>query len=327
MSESTTLSGNEDVEVQSDEQEVTTVDQDVEQVETNVDDYEKAWESIDVNEPPAEIFGETTVQETSEEPVSEESEHVEPNTEGLVITNPVLKFKGKEIPIDSADEMIALAQKGFRLESEMSKIKPLRPLIKIIESAGLTAEDVQALADMKSGKKEALNYLKRTAGIEDEELPFGSGLFEDKKEDTKDYKPDIPVDDPVASVFNRITEEDPELAGKVSKVYDDIDDEFKAEVYNPNVFPMFVSSIASGEFDTVYPIAVKTKMMNPALSWLEAYAMAGNQGNQSKQDKVVPPADTSIPKNKDTGRNVKEMNYDSAYDLSLEELEKRLFVS
>jgi hypothetical protein len=150
---------------------------------------------------------------------------------------------------------------------------------------------------------------------------------EEQDKGTKDYKPDVPAEDPVSSIYARLTEEQPELAGKVSQVYDDLDDEFKIEVYKPNVFPMFISSVASGEFEKLYPLAIKARMMNPALSWLEAYAMAGNKGNQPKQDKVVPPADTSIPKNKDTGRNVKELNYDSAYDLSLEELEKRLFAS
>jgi hypothetical protein len=290
---------------------------------TTVDDYAAAWENIDIEQPPAELFGDTTEEVPSEEPVSEEPAQVEQNINGLVITNPVLKFRGKDVPIDSEEEMLTLAQKGFRFESEMSKIKPLRPLIKIIEDAGLTAEDIKALADMKAGKKEALGYLKQSAGIEEEETYQGS-LFDEQKEDKGDYKPAVEADDPVASIFAELTTEQPEVAGKVSKVYDDIDDSFKAEVYNPNVFPMFVSSVSSGEFDKIYPLAIKAKTMNPALSWLEAYAMAGKQ-SPVEDKKVVPPKDTAIPKNKQADRNVKKLNYNTAYDLPLEELEKRLF--
>ena len=327
---STTLSGNEDVETSTDniDQQVTDTEPQVEpEGKTNEEEYAEAWDKIDIEQPPAELFGETTVQETSDEPVvEEETEQVAQSTNGLVITNPVLKFKGKEIPVDSEEEMIALAQKGFKLESEMSKIKPYKSMIKIIESAGLTAEDVQALADMKAGKKEALGYLKQSAGIEDEPV-YSSEIFGDEKEpENKDYKPNVPVEDPVGSMFSRLTEEQPELAGKVSQIYDDIDDEFKIEVYKPNVFPMFVSSISSGEFDKLYPLAMKARMMNPALSWLEAYAMAGqSEKNPPKQEKAVPSNDTHIPNNKDTDRNIKTLNYDTAFDMSLDELEKRLF--
>ncbi len=125
-------------------------------------------------------------------------------------------------------------------------------------------------------------------------------------------------------MFRQLTEDQPELAGKVSQTYEEIDDQFKIEVYQPNVFPMFVSSISSGEFDKLYPLAMKAKMMNPALSWLEAYAMAGKQ-EPAKQEKVVPPADVQIPNNKQADRNIKKLDYDAAYDMSLEELEKRLF--
>lgn len=317
---STTLSGIEDVENLESEPKVEEENQQVENDSTNVDEYAEAWDKIDVNEPPAELFGETNV-ETSTEPVVEDEqvEQVDQQT-GLVISNPVLKYKGKEIPIDSEEELIALAQKGFKLESEMGKIKPYKSMIKIIDNAGITAEDIQALADLKSGKKEALGYMKQSAGIEDEP-EYGSMFDEDKPKE--DYKPAVTQEDPVATIFSSVTEENPELAGKVSKIYEEIDDTFKLEVYRPEVFPMFIQSISSGEFEEVYPIALKTKMMNPALSWLEAYAMAGK--NKAKPEKEVPPKDTSIPKQTDTKRNIKSLDYSSAYDMSLEELEKRLF--
>jgi hypothetical protein len=70
---STTLSGIEDVENLENEPNVEEENQQVEDDSTNVDEYAEAWDKIDVNEPPAELFGETNV-DTSTEPVVEEEQ-------------------------------------------------------------------------------------------------------------------------------------------------------------------------------------------------------------------------------------------------------------
>jgi hypothetical protein len=290
------------------------------------DEYSKAWDEVDTDNPPESIFGgdATTEEPASEnepaqEPTDEEPQVEEPK-EGLLIRNPVLKYKGKEIPIESEDELIKLAQKGFKLETEMSKIKPYKKVISIIEEAELTAEDVKALADLKKGNKQALSFIKSRFGIEDD---FG---FDDE-EGAEDYKPAIENQDPVREWFSTFSEENPEAAGSIVKTYDALPDDFKLEIYNPQVFPAFANSVVAGEFEKVFPLAHKEKVLNPALSWLQAYKVALDKlskkqtGNKPKQA----PKDVSIPKNQERKRQLKGGSYDDYWDADLEELEKELF--
>ena len=305
--------------------------------ETTEDDYAKAWEKIDTENPSPELFTATTEDELSGEP-GEADQLIPPpgenepqvnNENGLVIPNPVLKFKGHEIPVETADEMLALAQKGFKLENEMSKIKPVKPFIKLVQE-GLTVEMAKAVLDLSKGNQGALSYLKQMAGIK-EETP-STDIFGNETQEmppgSEDYKPEVPQTDPVRDFFSSVTEEKPALAGKVAEIYDSIDDEFKSEVYDPKVFPSFVTSIENGEFEKIYPYAMKARNLNPALTWLQAYIMAGQKISEGKADKPnvqTPPQGTKIPRsNAPKNRNLK-MDYDTAFDLSLEELEEKLF--
>ena len=299
---------------------------------TDTSDYEKAWDSIDTDNPSPELFGETTV--TNEETPSLEDQQTEETTQeldvkqnGLVINNPVLKYKGREIPIDNEEEAINLMQKGFKLESEMSRIKPYKPYISIIENGKVTVEHLKALDDALNGNDQAKNYLKAQLGIES--TKDANGIFDETDEtpNAEDYKPDVPVQDPVAEFFASLTDENPEVAGKVSQTYSELDDEFKLEVYQPNVFPLFAKSVADGEFEKLYPLAMKEKVSNPALTWLQAYQMAGNKVNTGKvkEEATVPSKSTKISKS-GTGRNVNSANdYDKAFEMDTKELEARLF--
>jgi hypothetical protein len=292
---------------------------------TNDDSYAEAWDSINVDEePPAGLFGETT---TEVEPQQEEEPQVEENKNGLYISNPVLKFKGKDIPIESEEELIALAQKGFKLETEMSKIKPYKAIISVIKDSELTMEDIKALADMKGGNAKALDYLKKSAGIQDDENIYGRSIFdEETKTADQEYTPEVPVQDQVAEYFKEYAEQKPDIGGKVASIYAELDDDFKAQIYNPKVFPGFVNSIETGEFEKVYPMAVKLKAINGALSWLEAYYTAGQQMNILQQEEKRPPKDVEIPANKTPGRQIKKKaDYDTAFNMDLEELEAKLF--
>jgi len=294
-------------------------------------DYDEAWKNIDIDNPPDSIFGSTTEfeepaeQPKVEEPVVPEETQVEAKT-GLVISNPVLKYKGKEIPIDSEEELIALAQKGFKLESEMTKIKPQKQILNIVD--GVPAEDLKAFADAKSGDKAAIGYvLNMLGGSSEGQADDFWGAEPQREEEKKAYTPDIPQVDEVAEIFKDITENNPSVAGTVSEVYSELDDQFKQEVYNPQTFPAFVKSVESGEFDKVYPIAMKLRTQNPALTWLQAYGLAGQRvlGGKQEVQKETPPKSTSIPKQGTSERKLDKLDYDAAYDLSLDELEQRIF--
>jgi hypothetical protein len=333
----TTLSGNEDVvdtEINNDEQVETEVEQQVDSnEETNTEDYDKAWESIDTDNPSEGLFGETTVDD--QKPVDTEDQSIEQvdevqqvDTNGLMIKNPVLKYKGREIPIDSEEELINLAQKGFKLNTEMQKIKPYKSYVSIIDNGNIKIEDLKAFDDAMSGNEQAKDYLSKKLGLSTKDS--GSNGFFDDVDDTPsegqvDYKPEVPTQDPVSDYFASITEENPEVAGKISTVYTDLDDEFKTEIYNPQVFPMFASSVANGEFDRLYPLAIKEKLSNPGLTWLQAYQMAGSKQGKVEDKAVVPSNATKIPKRNSSKPRTATDSYDRAFDMDTQELEAKLF--
>jgi len=295
------------------------------------DEYDEVWEKdldeIDISE----LSNEPTDEKATEEPVEKKDEKADVGSEeesnepqGLVITRP-LKYRGKEIWVRTEDEAIELMQKGLDYSFKMNKIKPLRNIASIIEEAGITPEDVKALADAKNGKAEAIKYLANKFGIE---LEPEDDFFSEEEPTGADYKPEVQEEDPIREFYSDLTQRDPELAGKVSKIWDTLDDTFKVELYKPDVFPAFVGSVQTGEFEQVLPEAVKIKALNPALSWLQAYQYAV-QNISPVQRQVSEPTETVKPKKTvktKTKRKTIEETYDEIWDnKSLEELEKEIF--
>jgi hypothetical protein len=299
--------------------------------ETNEDEYAKAWESIDTSNPSEGLFGATTVDDeptvdSEDQTIEQVDELPQVEQQGLLIKNPVLKYKGREIPIDNEEEAINLMQKGFKLESEMAKIKPFKSYMNVIDSGNITIEDLTAFNDAMSGNDQAKKYIQKKLGVDTSEA--NSSFFDEVDTPTEtdvDYKPEVPVQDPVAEYFAGITEENPEVAGKVSTVYSDLDDEFKREVYNPQVFPMFAVSVANGEFEKLYPFAIKERLSNPALSWLQAYQMAGQKQGKPEEKATVPSNSTKVPKRGTNKRRVSTDNYDRAFEMDTKDLEAKLF--
>ena len=263
-------------------------------------DYDKAWDELDFEKDFDLVGNEEATVQLEDEQADLGSETPETGSKGLYIENPVLKYKGREVPVESAEELIALAQKGMKLEIEMSKIKPQKRIVKLIEDSGLTEEHIKALADAMAGKREAIDFIASNAGIElgsNENDFFGTNDEDEKK---TDYKPEVESSDPVKDFWEDFSKDNPSDAAKVLDTYNDLDESFKAEIYKPDVFPLFIGSVSTGEFEQAYPLAVKFKAMNPAATWLQAYGQAvqsigQNQVPQSNQ-KQEPPVETGIPK-------------------------------
>jgi len=229
----------------------------------------------------------------------------------FMIDKPVLKFKGKDVPIENKEELIALAQKGFLLETEMSNIKPQKKMLKIVD--GIPLEVLQAVADLNSGDTGAINYLKDRYGIKEPEKSEDNFWESDKpatEEKPASYTPEVKADDPIADFWNDYTANNQVAAAKVNEIYSGLEESFKAELYQPNVFPAFVQSVESGEFDSVYPIAVKEKALNPAMSWIQAYQLAVQKTGTAPVSNE-PPAEATPPKQQDAGRH---MSAESAAD-------------
>jgi len=304
-----------------------------EETTTDESEYDKAWKTLDKDEIPDEIFGETTApqepsSETNElEPVVEEQ--VKPQ-EGLVITNPILRHNGRDIPVDSEEELLRLAQQGLDYNIKSGKLKKAKPFVSLVDQ-GLTVEMAKAVVDLINGNHGALDYIKQQAGIKEDTSNDGIFGYDEPQKKEEEYKPEVKAEDPVMEFFNDVSSNYPELGAKVSTIYAEIDDGFKTEVYTPQTFSAFVQSISTGEFEKVYPLAIKARAINPALSWLEAYKYAGQKlaaGSQPDQKEAVqPPNGTSAPQSKKTDRSVNKLDYDSAFNMDMSELEERLFSS
>ena len=282
---------------------------------TNESDYDDAWDNLDLDnaESVDTLLGDTATEVEDEGlKVAEKSEEAIA-TKAFMDAAPVLKFKGKDIPIDSPEEIVALAQKGFLMESEQAKIKPYKKMISTVSDVPL--EVLQAVADLNSGKQEALEYLKDHYGIaskQDDDY-FGENNDDVKADST--YTPEVKEEDPVKDYWDSVVSEDSEMAAKVNSAYKDLDPAFQNQIYDPALFPAFVESVKSGEFDRVYPIAMKERMLNPALDWVSAYqSAAGKTGQQPERNE--PPASAQQPRQEQVRRLDSSANADAIWDNS-----------
>lgn len=329
--------GNETLTTEPVEDQVETLDEQQQNDETQVKEtteanYDDAWNKLDLDniEVVDKILDNKEQTQTEAEPATEsepEQSEEEAASEAFMSAAPVLKFKGKEIPIDSPDEMVALAQKGFLLETEQAKIKPMKKIVNTVSDVPL--EVLQAVADLNSGKQEALEYLRNHYGIEtksDDDM-FSEYNDESKKE-ASTYTPEVSEEDPVKEYWDTIVSEDTEVAAKVNEVYKDLDPAFQNQVYDPALFPAFVESIRTGEFDEVYPIAMKERMLNPALDWVTAYqAAAGKLGQQSQRNE--PPASAQQPRQQEQRRLDTSAMADDIWadDEAFEKMQREIFQS
>ena len=291
--------------------------------EQEIDEYDKVWNDEDESE--FESNNEEPTDKIESEPDNEvEQEQVPEQKQSYT-----LKHKGKEIEIDSIDELIALAQKGLDYEFKMTRIKPFRQAIDIIEKSGLEPSDVKALADIKNGNKEALDYLGSKYGIntgsEDEDI---EDIFNDKEPEKNTYEPEVQNNvDPVKEYWEEYSKNKPDVAGKIVSYWEELDPTFQQELWKQDVFPAFVQSVESGEFDNVYPKAIKAKALNPAISWLQAYVSSAQDIIQPKQQKKPT---GSVNRKETKKRSAVKSDYDD-YDAvwnentSLDELEQQLF--
>jgi hypothetical protein len=292
--------------------------------------YDEAWDNIDVNDEPPSFESEPATEEQPSEEATQE-EVAEAASQAFMASNPVLKFKGKEIPVDSPDELINLAQKGFLLETEMANIKPKKKVLDAVD--GVPLEVLQAVKDLHNGKREAFDYIRNQYGLIEESSndDFFSYNEEEQRPTSTNYKPEVPADNPLEDYWNDFARTDVAGAAKVTEVFQQLEPSFQTEVYAPDTFPLFVQSVVTGEFESLYPIAIKEKSLNPAMSWLQAYAAAAQKGAGQVQEKVAntPPASAQPPQNDNSVRTDDKSAADRVWedDNYFRELESKIFNS
>ena len=294
------------------------------------DAYNDAWDNIDVTDD--SIFESSNTNEDSAQVPAEPevdplstTQDTNNNIGAFMVDKPILTYKGKDIPIDSQDELIALAQKGFRMETEAAAMKPKKRALSIID--GIPLEVLQAISDIHNGNKDAISYIKNQYDIKEEVNDDVWGAPQ-SDEPTKDYTPAIEVDDPIKNFWDEFVVNNKQQSAKVSDIYSSLDESFKNEIYKDNIFQAFVGAVGSGEFDQVYPLAIKEKTLNPAMTWLQAYSVGAQKVSAPVTKQKEPPVSATAPANTANGRNINSGNdadrvwNDDAY---YKELEAKLF--
>jgi len=292
--------------------------------------YENAWNRIDVTDD--KIFESFSTNEESSkvpaEPIDDSlntTQGTNNNIGAFMADKPVLTYKGKDIPIDTEEELITLAQKGFRMETEAAAMKPKKKILSIID--GVPMEVLQAVADIHNGNKDAISYIEKQYGIEEKKSDDPWNSPEEKPKD-KNYSPTITVEDPIKNFWEDFVTNNKQQAAKVGDIYESLEEGFKSEIYKDQVFQSFVEAVGTGEFETVYPVAIKEKTLNPAMTWLQAYAHAISKMSQPGVTQKEPPVSAAAPSNNNSGRDINRGNdgdrvwNDDAY---FKEVEARLF--
>ena len=293
-----------------------------------VDDYESAWDNIDLNNVDIDnlsLQDRLDNEDDTQEPVIETGENIDANSDVIQSKKDFkpykVKYKNREVIINSEEEATALMQKGLDYELKMSTIKPYEKSIEIIKKYNLTPDDIELFARAKAGDSDAISKL-----VSDDYVEHDDGKYDTTVNEVDSIK----SDDENSKFFERLLQTDPELAGRAIKVYNEIDPTFKAELVEKGLLEPFVGSIATGEFDKVYPYAIKIKALNPALDWISAYQQAVKALQQNEQIETEPKEPVRVQRQKNTNVRsaIKQTNdYDSVWDANvpLEELEKQIF--
>jgi len=324
----------------------TNVDGSISNEEAEKAAYAEAWDNVDLESDA--VFDNVKSTNDVPTPLEPAAPAVDPlsttndtnnNIGAFMVDKPVLKFKGKDIPIDSTEELINLAQKGMQMETTAAEMKPKKKILRIVE--GIPAEVLQAVADIHSGNKDAISYIKKQYGIEDTRSAApkeADSIWDDPatepevppvKEEASTYSPVMETEDPLGDYWNEFAQSNPTVAAKVNETYSALDESFKSEVYTADVFKHFISSVESGEFDKAYPIAIKEKSLNPAMTWVQAMAIAARRKTEPARVQTEPPASATPPANTSAAdRNMGEQSKadrvwnDDAY---FNDLEAKLF--
>ena len=213
-----------------------------EEIETSEEDLPKEEEPTDTEDHVVEG-------EEGEKPTAPENDY------GIELKKPVtIKARGMEIDITDPQELITLAHKGFDYFKKTQELAQWRKDISVIEKGGITTEDLQILAELKSGNKDAAGALLKMTGIDPYDLA---------SDETKTFSPSekfAPATE-VEIVAQEILSQ-PELAEKVKQTVSVVPQDFTQKVSSdPNLLRAFANHVQTGLAEQIVPEAMKRQMM------------------------------------------------------------------
>ncbi len=245
---------------------------------------QEAWDLIDEEEPTTtedeeqeEVVEEETEDEAEEAPEGEieevtESEKAKEAAELGVVPNQELKplnANGREIAIESIDELYRIAEEGIKYKQMYDDYKEDIGLIEALKENDVSEDEINLLIDAKSGKKEAISTLLKKLGVDN---PM------DIEESEGEYTPQnhrVPVSDIELKKFvEEAQSTDPVAYTKFTNfVAKELDDESKREIFSDmSLLRELYDNVRNGLMEAVAPIFMKKKLLNDSRRAIDIYA-------------------------------------------------------
>lgn len=244
----------------------------------------------------------------------------EENNNPNVFKQPIiLKDRKLEIPVNNMEELIVLAQKGLNYTQKTQQIATHKHTVDYLGKHNITMQDLEALASLKSGDKQALGHLAKSNKIDlydiDSEATFNP------QETVKYYEPTE-----VDIVANEILQNEP-VAKKITEWVSSevLPNDFLGLLRSDaNALKAFAEDVETGIADRIIPLAMKNYAINKGdflNSYIGAAQYLASQGNQQPvvATKPVVKNATTVDKAKVSISSGKQSSASSDDDLDIYE--------
>jgi hypothetical protein len=201
-----------------------------------------------------------------------------------------IKANGKEYDL-TLDELKQTASKGMDYLKKTTALKPYRTMIAAMEQNKILPEDINLLIDLKNGNKEAISKIIKDKEIDIYDLPEA-----DNYQPTEYRQSEKQLE--INEIIQGISKE-PEFS-RTSEIYKSLDKQSQDIMnYNPAMLAGLHTDIKSGVFDKIIPLAEKKAMVDGySKSFLEYYAMAGNELKANERPVQTPQTYNTTPQNR-----------------------------
>lgn len=188
-----------------------------------------------------------------------------------------IKANGKEIQLESVEDVIALMQMGANYNKKMAAIKPNLKVLKLLENNGLLDEaKLSFLIDLDKKNPEAIAKLVKDSGVDPLDMDEKAAQYRGTR---------YSVDDREVELDNvlRGLEGSPHLQQVMQVVGKDWDPKSKQVVFdNPGILEILNGHMSNGIYDLIAGTVERERMLGrlTGLSDLEAYRQVGDALHQ-----------------------------------------------
>lgn len=243
---------------------------------------EKAEESALEEKEPVER-AKNGLQEESETSEEVESEPIDYKALYKEVFKP-FKANGKEMKVDSIEDVRQLMQMGANYNKKMAGLKPNLKLLKMLENNGLLDEEkVSYLIDLNKRDPEAIKKLLKESEIDPLDVDIHSEAnYEPKKHVISDKE--LELDNVLAEI--KETESFNTTINILGNQWDEKSK--KVLVENPNIIKIINAHVGNGIYNTIMNEVERLKVLGKleGLSDIEAYKAVGDAMYASKGNNI-----------------------------------------